>query len=315
MSRSALAAVGTAALGQAARASQDPLNQAAERPLLVSTWAFGRAANEAALQAFQRGGSTLDAVEQGIGVIEADPNNASVGIGGIPNAEGVVQLDACIMLGPGHRAGSVAALERILHPISVARRVMEKTRHVMLAGEGAHRFALQQGFAEVELLTEERKQEWLQWRAAQATGSQGHDTITLLALDAQGHLAGGCSTSGLGYKTPGRVGDSPIIGGGLYVDDEVGAAGATGLGEIIMRQCGSFQVVERMREGLTPQEACLETVRRIARKDADAGKNSFYFVALDRHGRFGAAGTGKGFEYAVTHPGSSGILHSAGLDD
>ena len=249
MRETALAAGGLDLAGTA-RAERDiPMNTA--RPLFISTWPFGKAANEQSLRTAEQGGSVLDAVERGIHVAEADASNPSVGLGGIPNARGVVQLDACIMDGEGQRAGSVAAIEGILHPISVARRVMDETKHVMLAGEGARQFALEQGFASVELLTEERRKAWEEWREKQGA-ADNHDTIALLGLDADGRLAGGCSTSGWGYKLPGRVGDSPIIGSGLYVDGGVGAAGATGLGENVMRYCATFLAVEYMRQGAAP---------------------------------------------------------------
>jgi len=306
MAQTTLAAAGGLALGERAWSGEGA--QSAARPVLASTWGFGQQANEAALKIMQQGGSTLDAVEQGIWVTEADLSNSSVGIGGTPNAEGVVQLDACIMWGPGHKAGSVAALEGIAHPISAARRVMEKTSHVMLVGEGARQFALAQGLETAQMPTEERRQAWLRWRAEQEERkkAQGHDTIALLVLDAEGHLAGGCSTSGRGYKLPGRVGDSPILGSGLYVDEEVGAAGATGIGENIMRYCGSFLAVEYMRQGLHPQEACAEVVRRIAKSEGRADL-SINFVALDKAGRHGAAGTDEGFQYALTTPEESGV--------
>ncbi len=287
----------------------------AARPLFVATWPFGQPANERSLEVFADGGSLLDAVEEGIKVPEADPDNASVGLGGIPNADGAVQLDACIMDGEGQRAGSVAALEGILHPISVARRVMDDTKHVMLAGEGARQFALAQGFASVDLLTDQRRGEWEQWREKQHQ-PDNHDTIALVGLDADGRLAGGCSTSGWGYKLPGRVGDSPIIGSGLYVDGQVGAAGATGLGENVMRYCASFLVVEYMRQGLHPEDACLETIRRIAAADPRPAEDlAINFVALDKQGRYGAAGTGQGFEYAVAYPGNSEVLQSPGVSN
>jgi isoaspartyl peptidase/L-asparaginase-like protein (Ntn-hydrolase superfamily) len=287
------------------------------RPLIVSTWPFGKPANERALEVIQAGGTTLDGVEQGIRLTESDETNSSVGIGGTPNAEGVVQLDACIMDGPGHRGGSVAALEGILHPISVARRVMEKTPHVMLVGEGARRFALAEGLEAGELLTATQRRKWREWKAKQADqdagaeSPEGHDTISLLALGTDGQLAGGCSTSGLGYKLPGRVGDSPILGSGLYVDNEIGAAGATGVGENVMRYCASFLIVEMMRGGMHPQTACVETIRRIAGTDPRGFDLNIHFVALDRQGRYGAAGTGDGFPYAVTTAESSEILRGA----
>lgn len=315
LARSWLATLSGILVGREALATPASHRGTQERPLLVSTWPFGRHANARGLEVQAAGGSALDAVEQGIRVTEMDVSNASVGKGGLPNADGVVQLDASIMSGPGHTAGSVAAIEGILHPISVARKVMEETRHVMLVGEAARRFAIEHGCEEGELLTEERREEWRAWKAAQEhSGSPGnHDTIALLVLDADGLLAGGCSTSGWGYKLPGRVGDSPIIGSGLYVDQEIGAAGATGLGEAIMRHCGSFQVVRAMERGLHPEEACFEVVQRIARKEPKAVSSGFHFCALDREGRYGGAGTGAGFDYSVSTPSSSQVLRSSGL--
>jgi len=289
-----------------------------ERPLFVSTWPFGKPANEAALAAVSAGGSLLDGIEQGIRLTEADVSNSSVGIGGIPNAAGVVQLDACVMLGLGHKAGSVSSLEDIAHPISVARRVMEKTPHVMLAGAGAREFALAEGFEKVNLLTPGQKAAWERWSAArqkpkQKVDEKHHDTIALVGLDKDGNLAGGCSTSGWGYKLPGRVGDSPIIGGGLYVDNDIGAAGATGLGENVLRYCGSFMVVDFMERGLSPVEACLATIRKIAKKDPKGFDLSINFIAINKSGEYGAAGTGQGFQYAVTAPGFSQVLQSPGV--
>jgi len=276
--------------------------------LLVSTWKFGKPVNDEALVTWQRTHSLLDAIEHGIWIAEADPENSSVGLGGIPNRAGVVQLDASIMWGPTHAAGCVAALEGFLHPISVARRVMEKTPHVMLVGEGAREFAVQQGFKLTELLTPQRRREWEDWKKQQAAKSDSHDTITLLGLNGAGEIAAGCSTSGWGYKLPGRVGDSPIIGSGLYVDNEVGAAGSTGLGEIMMRYCSAFMIVEEMRRGATPQDACRETVERIVRKEQPLRKNlSVNVVALDRQGRWGAAGTDAEFCAAVTTQTESAI--------
>jgi N4-(beta-N-acetylglucosaminyl)-L-asparaginase len=300
-----------------------------KRPMVISTWGFGRPANDTALKILNENGTILDAVEQGIRVVEAS-GNSSVGLAGIPNAAGVVQLDACIMSGPGHRAGSVAALEGIRFPITAARRVMEKTSHVMLVGEGARLFALEEGLESVEIRSAERYEAWRQKRAAAKTNAppasttppstparkppSNHDTIALLVLDANGNLAGGCSTSGWAGKLPGRVGDSPLIGGGLYVDNDVGAAGATGLGENILRYCGSFLVVELMRQGLAPEEACLEAIRRIARKDHPKGANlSINFIALDKQGRVGAAGSARGFTYAVASREGSTVRTAPGI--
>ncbi len=308
----ALAASSIALTGSVSAATKEKYMSDA-RPLFVSTWPFGKAANERSLEVFENGGSVLDAVEMGIHVPEADASNASVGLGGIPNAEGVVQLDACIMDGEGQRAGSVAGIEDILHPISVARRVMDETKHVMLVGEGARQFALSQGFEKVNLLTEDQRQKWEKWREDQHK-ADNHDTIALLGVDASGHIAGGCSTSGWGYKLPGRVGDSPILGSGLYVDGQVGAAGATGLGENVMRYCASFLVVEYMRQGLHPEEACMAAIKRVVAADPRPVEDlHINFVALDKQGRYGAAGTNEGFKYAVTYPGYSEVLEGAAL--
>lgn len=282
------------------------------RPLMISTWPFGKEANDKALAVLQQGGSSLDAVEAGIRLVESS-GNPSVGLSGRPNAAGYVQLDACIMHGPGHRAGAVAALEGIPHPISVARRVMEKTSHVMLVGQDARQFALDEGLESIEISQHERRRQT--WRnrpraaalpAAEAA-RDNHDTITLLVLDVDGTLSGGCSTSGLADKLPGRVGDSPIIGSGLYVDNEVGAAGATGVGENILRYCGAFLIVELMRQGIEPAAACQAAIRRIAARDPRGWELGIHFIALDKQGRCGAAGTQE-FPHSVTCPDFSEVL-------
>lgn len=309
--------VAVAALGagcQTHRSSKSMTASTTQRPLIVSTWPFGKPANEKALATLQSGGSGLDAIVAGIGVAESDLSNSSVGAGGLPNADGVVQLDACIMSGPGHQAGGVGAIEDIEHPIAVARAVMEKTPHVLLVGTGATQFALKQGFPKKDLNTPQAQAAWREWKAKQ-TGDKGHDTIAMLMLMPDGNIYGGCSTSGLAYKIPGRVGDSPLIGDGLYVDNEVGAAGSTGVGENVMRYCGSFLVVEYMRRGATPEEACAETILRTARQDPKGIDIGIYYIALDKQGRFGAAGVGKGFDYSVTYPGFSQVLHSLALSD
>lgn len=273
-----------------------------QRPLVISTWKFGKPANEKAVQVIQAGGSALDGVERGINVTEADPTMDSVGLSGKPNAAGVVQLDACIMDGPTHKAGSVASLEGIAHPISVARRVMEKTKHVMLVGPGAREFAVKEGFPIVP------KKESGGGAPAAPSSEPEHDTIALIALAPDLTLAGGCSTSGLGGKLPGRVGDSPLIGGGLYVDGDIGGAGATGTGENILRFAGSFQVVEFMRQGLHPAEACVATVRRILSKHPAGMNPHVNFVALNKKGEYGAAGTDDDFQFSIAWPGFSQIV-------
>lgn len=308
----------TAAAATTEKSSVMPVSEPHDGPVIVSTWPFGKAANDVAMATLQDGGDILDAVEQGIRVPEADPDNHSVGLGGTPKARGVVQLDACIMDGRNYNAGSVAAISDIAHPITVARMVMERTKHVMLAGEGARDFALSQGLEAVNMLTEDRRQRWEEWKKTQEEMSleESHDTISLLGLTADGALAGGCSTSGWGYALHGRVGDSPILGSGLYVDGEVGAAGGTGLGENVMRYCATFAIVDLMSRGAHPQEACVEVIERIGRKDPlKPSEMSLNFVALDRQGRHGAAGTDAGFRYAVTTPTSSEVLHPVLVGD
>lgn len=301
--------LGAAAVGANRALAKD---EAGERPLIVSTWPFGKASNDKALEVLQTGGSILDAVEQGIWVTESDIHNKSVGLGGAPNAAGVVQLDSCIMYGPGHKAGSVGAIEGIRHPISAARRVMEKSPHVMIVGEGARLFAIEQGLESVKVDSHEIYERWAKQRR-KAKALSGHDTIALLIVGADGTIAGGCSTSGLAGKWPGRVGDSPILGGGLYVDNEVGAAGATGMGENVMRYCATFQIVEFMRQGLHPREACQRVVDRIVAAEP-AGKNpSVNFVAVDKRGRHGAAGSNDDFHYSVTTRAASVVLPNPSL--
>jgi isoaspartyl peptidase/L-asparaginase-like protein (Ntn-hydrolase superfamily) len=310
----AAASLATAGLDLSRAQATDEAVEAGPRPLVISTWQFGKPANEKALVVLESGGSTLDAVEQGIRLVEAS-GNASVGLSGKPNAAGYVQLDACIMHGPGHRAGSVAGLEGIVHPISAARRVMEKTPHVMLVGEGARWFAIEQGLESVDSAPLDAQKDAWRKRPAAAESSppasrapgESHDTITLLILGADGTLSGGCSTSGLADKLPGRVGDSPILGSGLYVDNEVGAAGATGVGENIMRYCASFLIVELMRQGAHPAAACRQAIDRIAGTDPLGRNLEIHFIALDKHGRHGAAGT-KDFPYSVAYPGYSEVI-------
>jgi N4-(beta-N-acetylglucosaminyl)-L-asparaginase len=303
-------AVGAASLALAARARAKSASSVSAR--VVSTWDFGVAANQAAWSILAAAGKALDAVEAGAKVPEADLKNHSVGRAGYPDRDGHVSLDASIMDGDGS-CGAVAALENIAHPISVARRVMEKTPHVLLVGAGALQFALEQGFTKEELLTPESEQAWHEFMksgqykptgayepSAAPGGKNNHDTLGTLALDAHGGLAGACTTSGLAWKLRGRVGDSPIVGAGLYVDGEVGAATSTGVGEEVIRNAGSFLVVELMRQGRTPQEACREAVMRIARRKPKMAKEiQVGFLAMNRHGDVGAWALQKGFTYAI----------------
>ena len=288
-----------------------------DKPIVISTWDFGIAANAAAWSILKNNGRALDAVEKGVHVPEADPKNQSVGYGGLPDRDGKVTLDACIMDEFGN-CGSVAALQHIMHPISVARKVMEKTPHVMLVGDGALQFALEQGFKKVNLLTPESEKAWKEWlkkaeykpvinienksfSPSKLPGNQyNHDTIGMLAIDASGNLSGACTTSGMAYKMHGRVGDSPIIGAGLYVDNEIGAATSTGVGEEVIRNVGSFLVVELMRQGYPPEEACKEAVMRIIKRKPQTAKNiQVGFLALNKKGRYGAFAIQKGFSFAV----------------
>ncbi|MGB5555568.1 MAG: N(4)-(beta-N-acetylglucosaminyl)-L-asparaginase, partial [Flavobacteriaceae bacterium] len=235
------------------------------RPIVICTWNFHNATAKA-WEVLQNGGASLDAVEQGVMVEEADIENQTVGVGGRPDRDGNVTLDACIM-DKDSNCGAVLCMQNIAHPISVARKVMEKTPHVILAGKGAEQFAYEIGFKKTDLLTEKSKQEWLEWKKTSKYETpiniENHDTIGMLAIDKNGDLAGGCTTSGMAYKYAGRVGDSPILGAGLFIDNEIGGASATGVGEEVVRMVGSFLIVELMRQGKSPQEACEEGVKRI----------------------------------------------------
>lgn len=286
-----------------------PTLKAAKSPLVLSTW-NNQPANNAAWAVLAKGGTALDAVEKGVMIPEADPNDHSVGYGGYPDRDGNVTLDACIMDERG-RCGAVAALEHIKHPIQIARLVMEKTPHWMLAGDGALQFALAQGFQKENLLTEEAKKEWEKWLASNKYQPQSpinHDTIGMVAIDGTGNLSGACTTSGAAWKMHGRVGDSPIIGAGLYVDNEVGAATATGLGEMVVRVCGSHTIVELMRQGLEPEEACRQAMLRLVKMWPDHKGQQVGFLALRRDGVVGAYGLRPNFEYAVSDEKGSRTL-------
>lgn len=287
---------------------------ASRRPLVISTWRHGLEANEGAWRVLSAGGRAVDAVEAGVRVTESDPTNLSVGLGGLPDRDGNVTLDACIMDERGD-CGSVAFLQHIENPISVARLVMDETPHVMLVGDGALQFALANGFEKRTLLTERAKSEWEKWKERNPTAIQegqvnveNHDTIGLIAIDKQGNLSGACTTSGMAWKLHGRVGDSPIIGAGLYVDNEVGAATATGVGEAVIRAVGSFLVVELMRQGNTPQRACELAVGRVIAKSPDWKQLQVGFIAIDKQGRVGGYSIQPGFDYAVLDPAEGNRL-------
>lgn len=305
----------TAGVGLAATACATTEKKALERsntPKALSTWNHGIPANEEAMRVMQEGGSALDGAEKGVMVVEADPTGTSVGIGGAPDRDGNVTLDACIMDHLGN-AGSVCFLQNIKHPIAVARKVMEETPHVMLAGEGARRFAVAQGFAEENLLTENSKRAWEEWvkkaNYNPVINVENHDTIGMICQDANGNLSGSCTTSGLAYKMHGRVGDSPIIGAGLYVDNDYGAAVATGMGELMMKTLGSFLVVELMRQGANAQEACEAAIQRIVDK-LDYKSFQVGYLAMDIAGNTGAYAIHPGFNYAEMVDGKNELIDS-----
>jgi isoaspartyl peptidase/L-asparaginase-like protein (Ntn-hydrolase superfamily) len=278
-------------------------------PMVISTWNHGLPANDAAMEVLLNGGKAIDAVEKGAMVPEADPESMSVGYGGLPDRDGHVTLDACIMDHNGN-CGAVSFLEHIKHPISVARKVMDNTPHVMLSGKGALDFAIEQGFPKEDLLTDKARAKWEEWKKDSQykpiINVENHDTIGLLALDKNGDISGACTTSGLSFKMHGRVGDSPIIGAGMFVDNEVGGCCATGMGEAVMKTLGSFLVVELMRQGASPQEACEEAIARIVKnqnyKDMQIG-----YLAINKKGEHGAYAVHPWFNYAL-HQGDKNLL-------
>ncbi|MEC7863790.1 MAG: N(4)-(beta-N-acetylglucosaminyl)-L-asparaginase [Bacteroidota bacterium] len=281
-------------------------------PMVISTWKHGLPANIAAMEVLQNGGKAIDAVEAGVKIPEADPESMSVGLGGLPDREGKVTLDACIMDETGN-CGSVSFLQHIKHPISVARKVMDETPHVMLSGEGALQFALEQGFPKENLLTEKAEKRWEEWLKESEYNPiinvENHDTIGLLALDKKGDISGACTTSGLSWKMHGRVGDSPVIGAGMYVDNEVGGCCATGVGEAVLKTLGSFLIVELMRQGASPQEACEEGIARIVKnqsyKDMQIG-----YLAINKKGEHGAYAVHPWFNYALYQGGENRMIDS-----
>lgn len=285
------------------------------RPVVIATW-NNAVATETAMKTLLEGGSALDAAEAGARIPEADPNDISVGYGGLPDRDGNVTLDACVMDEKGN-SGAVCFLQNIKHAVSVARKVMENTPHNMICGSGALEFALSQGFVEENLLTEGSRKAWQEWLKEKnykpVINIERHDTIGILAMDKNGNLSGACTTSGLAYKMSGRIGDSPIIGAGLFIDNEIGGACATGLGELMTQTLGSFLIVELMRMGYTPQAACEEAVNRIIRRAKAAGVTDFQagFLALDKNGEHGAYSVVPGFSYAL-YQNDKNILLEAG---
>ena len=287
------------------------------KPIVISTWNFGVKANGAAWEILKNNGRALDAVEAGVKIPEGDPNERSVGYGGRPDRDGRVTLDSCIM-DEFSNIGSVACLEYLQHPVSVARAVMEKTPHVMLVGDGALQFALSEGFTKENLLVEVSEKEWKEWLKTSQykpiANIENHDTIGMIALDSSGNLSGACTTSGMAFKMHGRVGDSPIIGAGLYVDNEIGAATATGHGEEVIRIAGCHLVVELMRQGKSPQKACEEAVSRIVKLTKNRNKNlkdiQVGFIALNKNGHYGAYCIQGGFNYAVNDNSGNKLIDS-----
>ena len=288
------------------------IQKAPSVPIVLSTWSHGMPANTKAWQVLQEGGSVLDAVEEGVAVVESDFSNRSVGLGGLPDRDGKVTLDACIQDHDG-KAGAVAFVQRFENPIKIARAVMERTPHVMLVGSGAEKWALENGFQRKDVEIPEVRKRWQEWlkkseydprpnteeqRSPQGT-IDDHDTIGMIAMDANGKLAGSCTTSGLAWKVHGRVGDSPIIGAGLFVDGDTGAACATGVGELVIRTAGSHTVVELMRQGMEPAEACREAIKRILRKHPGLREKQVGFLAIRADGAYGAWSIVKGFQYAL----------------
>lgn len=313
--------------------AEEPVNGIKGKPTIISTWAPNVKANAAAWEILGPGGRALDAVVKGVQVPEADPNDTSVGYGGLPDRDGKVTLDSCVMDEFG-QCGSVMAIEHIMHPVLIARLVMEKTPHVQLVGDGALQFALEQGFKKENLLTESSEKAWKEWlkkssydpmrtvkdleekveKEKKKSDDQpghleypwpvallNHDTIGMIALDTNGNFGGACTTSGMAFKMHGRVGDSPIIGAGLYVDNEVGAATSTGVGEEVVKICGSHTVVESMRRGMTPEQACKEAVRRIVKNNGAKAKDvQVGFIAVNNKGQYGGFAVQKNFTYCVT---------------
>lgn len=295
----------TSALGctkENEKTSKEVLTTTVTKPLVIATWKVPNATQKA-WDVLQSGGSALDAVEQGCMVEEADVKNTSVGKGGLPDRDGRVTLDACIMNKEGDY-GAVMAVQNITHVISLARKVMEETPHVILAGDGAEKFAYEQGFKKENLLTENSKKAWEKWKETSEykpiINIENHDTIGMLALDKNGDISGACTTSGLAYKMAGRVGDSPVIGSGLFIDNEVGGATATGMGEEVLKTVGAFLVVELMRQGKTPQEACEEAINRIVKQSKGRYKDfQVGIIAVNKQGETGAYCIHEWFNYNV----------------
>ncbi len=268
------------------------------RPVAIATWRFGKATCEEAMKHLLSGAKALDAVEKGIRITEEDPEVETVGYGGAPNSEGIVELDAAMMWGPGRRLGAVSGLKDICEAISVARLVMEETPHCLLTGEGARQFAIEKGFVPRKMLAEASRLKWEEWKRT-GIADESHDTVCVVARDVNNDMCVGTSTSGIRYKLPGRVGDTPLVGSGLYCDNEIGGAAATGQGEDIMRFAMSFRVVEEMRRGESPMDACRSTMTWAVTDDPRMRTRISCVIALDKAGNWGAAASKEGFILAV----------------
>ncbi|MBT8231120.1 MAG: N(4)-(beta-N-acetylglucosaminyl)-L-asparaginase [Bacteroidia bacterium] len=292
-----------------------PAAQSSAGPLIISTWANTNANTIAQQHLLKNDSALLDAIEKGVNSVEEDPNDTSVGYGGMPDNSGEVTLDACIMDKNGN-AGSVTYLKNIINAVSVARKVMDNSPHVILSGEGANRFAREQGFEETDLLTDVSRTAYEKWKKKAIykpeINIERHDTIGMIVKNKSGDLSGACSTSGLQFKTPGRVGDSPIIGSGLYVDNEVGAATATGLGEVILKSCSTFLVVELMRQGHSPDSACKEALLRIKKK-YDINDLQVGLIAINKNGEYGGYAIQPGFVYAVSDAETTQVIDSKSI--
>lgn len=307
LQKAALGSVGITTLGASLKATAATSKKAkttlrsqtsdASLPVVIATWSVAQATQKA-WQSLQEGSSALDAVIAGCGVEEANAKGQSVGIGGLPDREGRVTLDACVMNEKGNY-GAVLCMQNIKHPIAVAKKVMEDTPHVIMAGIGAEQFAVSQGFKRENLLTEQSKKDWETWKETSKykpiINIENHDTIGMLAIDRNGTISGGCTTSGLAYKMAGRVGDSAIIGSGLFVDNEIGAATATGLGEEVLKTVGSFLIVELMRQGKSPQQACEQAILRIIEKTPNIQNFQVGYIAVNKKGETGAYSIHEGF--------------------
>lgn len=334
-------AVGLGGLVPASRAQagQSASQPPGSRPLLVAS-ANGLLALDTGIAILKEGGAAarLDAIVESVAIVEADPKDDSVGYGGLPNADGEVELDCSIMDGPSYRAGAVGALKHIKHPSRVARLVMERTGRILIVGEGALRFAVAHGFRKEDLLTEASREKWLRWKEQMsdiddwgppkksevpvyeappprpqadldpATWDEKRwGTINCLAVDSAGDMAGITTTSGLAFKIPGRLGDSPLIGCGVYVDNDIGAAGSTGVGEECIKVVGAHTVVEYMRQGLHPRDAALAAIKRIVARHGTGITWNVNFYAVNKAGQHGGAAIQSGSKYAV-HDGTSGRL-------